>query len=219
MADPNSRQGSGYASPAILDYLAKLHAPHDAGLAQAFTAPGREGIPAIQVGPAEGKTVALLLRLAGAKRVVELGTLAGYSAIWMARALPEDGHLWTVEYDPKHAKIAQANLEAAGVAHKVTVCLGAGIDVLPTLVKEGPFDAVFVDADKVSYDLYGRWAAQNLRAGGLLLGDNAFYFSRLLEESPEAKNMRRFHEDAAKAFDTVCIPTPDGLLLGIKRGA
>jgi len=99
----------------------------------------------------------------------------------------------------------------------VTVVEGAGLDVLPSLEKHGPFDAVFIDADKANYDAYGRWAARNLRKGGLLLGDNAFLFGRLLEKSSEAAAMRRFHEEAALLFDTVCIPTPDGLLLGVKR--
>lgn len=219
MADTNSRAGTRYATADVLQYLAQLHAPHDAGLELAFTAPEREGIPSIQVGASDGKMLAMLLGLASAKRVVEVGTLAGYSAIWMARALAPGGHLWTVEYDPRHAKIAEANLKAAGVADRVTVCVGAGKEVLPTLAQYGPFDAVFVDADKGNYDSYGRWAAANLRAGGLLLGDNAFYFGRLLDESPEADAMRRFHEEAAAAFDTVCIPTPDGLLLGVRRAS
>lgn len=219
MADTNSRAGARYATSDILQYLAKLHAPHDAGLALAFTAPEREGIPAIQVGASDGKMLALLLRLVSATRVVEVGTLAGYSAIWMARALGPGGHLWTVEHDARHAQIAEANLKAAGVADRVTVCVGAAKDVLPTLAQYGPFDAVFVDADKGNYDAYGRWAAENLRTDGLLLGDNAFYFGRLLDESEEAIAMRRFHEEAAAAFETVCIPTADGLLLGIKRGA
>jgi len=97
------------------------------------------------------------------------------------------------------------------------VHVGRGVDVLPTLESQGPFDAVFIDADKESYDQYGRWAANNLRRGGLLLGDNAFFFGRLLEDSPGANAMRRFHEEARAHFDTVNIPTPDGLLLGVRR--
>jgi len=125
--------------------------------------------------------------------------------------------LYTVEANPKHAEIAQRDFEAAGCAAKVTVLVGKGVDVLPTLEDKAPFDAVFIDADKGSYDIYGRWAAKNLRPGGLLLGDNAYFFGNLLENSDEAAAMRRFHEEAARSFDTVCLPTPDGLLLGIKR--
>jgi len=217
MADTDSRAGLSYATREILDWLAGFHAPHDAGLARAFDAPAAHGMPAIQLGASEAKAVALLLKLALARKVVEVGTLAGYSALVMARALPPDGHLWTIEYDPKHARVARENLAAAGLTGKVTVLVGAGLDVLPALEKEGPFDAVFIDADKLNYDAYGRWAAKNTRSGGLLVGDNAFLFGRLLDDSPEGAAMRRFHEEARKAFDTVCLPTPDGMLLGVRR--
>jgi len=148
---------------------------------------------------------------------VELGTLAGYSAIHLARALPEDGLLWSIEVNPRHAEIAQRHVTEAGLADKVEILVGAGMDVLPTLEPYGPFCAVFVDADKESYDHYGRWAAENVRQGGLLLGDNAFLFGDLLGDSGLSATMRRFHEEAREAFDTVCVPTPDGLLVGIKR--
>jgi predicted O-methyltransferase YrrM len=217
MADTDSRAGLSYATREILDWLAAVHAPHDAGLARAFDAPAAHGMPAIQLGASEAKVVAFLLRLAGARRVVEVGTLAGYSALVMARALPPDGHLWTIEFEPKHARVARENLAAAGLAARVTILEGSGLDVLPTLEKNGPFDAVFIDADKRNYDGYGRWAAKNVRKGGLLIGDNAFLFGRLLEDSPEAAAMRRFHEEARAHFDTVCLPTPDGMLLGVRR--
>ena len=217
MADKDSRSGLSYATREILDWLAATHAPHDAAAGRAFDAPAAHGMPAIQLGPSEAKAVALLLKLAGAKKVVEIGTLAGYSALVMARALPGDGHLWTIEYDPTHARVARENLEAAGLGAKVTVLEGAGLDVLPTLEALGPFDAVFIDADKRNYDGYGRWAAKNVRKGGLLVGDNAFLFGRLLEDSEEAAALRRFHEEAREAFDTVCLPTLDGLLIGLRR--
>ncbi|HTL97388.1 MAG TPA: O-methyltransferase [Holophagaceae bacterium] len=218
MADADSRTGTRYATPEIIHWLDELHAGHDAGLERAFLAPGRHGMPAIQVGISEGKLLTLLLRMAGAKKVVEFGTLAGYSAIRMAQALPADGHLWSLEFQPKHADVARANLDAAGLSKKVTVVVGPAMDALPGLAKRGPFDAVFIDADKGSYDLYGAWAAEVLRPGGLLLGDNAYYFGNLLDErEQEAAAMRRFHQQAREAFDTVCIPTPDGLLLGIKK--
>lgn len=218
MADPNSRDGAGYHTTSILRWTAALHAPHDAGLDRAFDAPSRENMPAIQVGPNEGKTLSLLLRLASARKVVEIGTLAGYSAIWMAHALPEGGHLWTFERDPHHANVARANFEAAGVADRVTILVGDAMEGLTHIEAEGPFCAVFIDADKGRYDRYGRWAAKHLRAGGLLLGDNAYFFGRLLDEhDDEAAAMRRFHEESRASFDTVCLPTPDGLLLGLRR--
>ncbi len=215
MADSSSRSGERYATPAIIEYINRIHASHDAGLARAFTVP--EGIPAIQVGPNEGKLLGMLLRLAGAKKVVEVGTLVGYSSIHMARVLPPGGHLWTVEYEPTHAEVARQNHAAAGVADKVTVHVGAAVDVLPTLTGLGPFDAVFIDADKVNYDRYGRWALANVRSGGLILGDNAYCFGELLDDTDRGRAMRAFHEEIAAACDSVCIPTPDGLVLGVKR--
>lgn len=191
------------------------HVPHDAGLARAYAVPA--GIPAIQVGPSDGKLIQLLLRLAHAKKVVEVGTLIGYSAIHMARALPADGHIWSVEYEEKHAAVARANLQAAGVADKVTVLVGAGVDVLPTLGDKAPFDAVFIDADKVNYHVYGRWAIDHLRPGGLVLGDNAYLFGELMEHTDRGRAMRAFHELVAASCDSVCAPTPDGLVIGIKR--
>ncbi|HET6329790.1 MAG TPA: O-methyltransferase [Holophagaceae bacterium] len=218
MADADSRAGARYATPEIVHWLDELHAAHDAGLERAFLAPGLNDMPAIQVGIGEGKLLNLLLRMISAKKVVEFGTLAGYSAIRMVQALPEDGHLWSLEFDARHAVIARENIEAAGLGKKVTVIVGPAMDALPGLEAHGPFDAAFIDADKGNYDRYGAWAAKALRPGGLLLGDNAYYFGNLLEEdNRDAAAMRRFHQQAKEAFDTVCIPTPDGLLLGIKK--
>lgn len=215
MADSDSRAGVRYTTPEILDYVNRVHVPHDAGLARAFAVP--DGIPAIQVGPSDGKLIGLLLRLAHATKVVEVGTLVGYSAIHMARALAAGGHLWSVEFEPRHAEIARANLAAAGVADRVTVLVGAGLDVLPTLEAHAPFDAVFIDADKEAYDHYGRWAIDHLRPGGLVIGDNAYLFGALLEDSDRGRAMRTFHELVAASCDSVCAPTPDGLVIGLKR--
>jgi caffeoyl-CoA O-methyltransferase len=173
-------------------------------------------MPAVQLGESEARLVELLLKVAGARRVVEVGTLAGYSALRIARALPADGKVWTIEEEPRHAQVARDMLAAAG-ERRVEVLTGAALAVLPGLEQHGPFDAVFIDADKESYDAYGRWAAANLRQGGLLIGDNAFLFGDLLADSERGRVMRRFHEEAAQAFDTTCIPTPDGMLLGVKR--
>jgi len=215
MADNTSRAGARYTTPELLDYVNTTHVPHDAALARAFAVP--EGIPAIQVGPSDGRLIHLILKLANAKKIVEVGTLIGYSAIHMARALPADGHIWSIEFEPKHAEVARGNLAAAGLADKVTVLVGAGLDVLPTLVDKGPFDAVFLDADKQNYGNYGEWAIKNLKQGGLVLGDNAYLFGELLEDSERGRGMRKFHELVAASCDSVCAPTPDGLVVGIKR--
>ena len=214
MADPASRAGERYANEAVLQYVEKVHAPHDQALDRAYRANELHDIPPIHVGASEGKTLEILLRLVRAKKVVEVGTLAGYSALWMARALPEDGTLWTLEFDPKHAEIARENLSAES---RVNVVEGDALASLAALEPEGPFCAVFVDADKQRYDQYGRWALKNLRKGGLLIGDNAYLFGNLTEETERARAMRAFHEEARDAFDSVCMPTPDGLVVAIKR--
>jgi caffeoyl-CoA O-methyltransferase len=217
MADVDSRKGRAYHDPAILEWASKLHAPHDGALQRAYDTPERLGFPAVQVGPGEGAILSLLLKLIRAERVVEVGTLAGYSAIWLARALPPGGRLWTVESDPDHAHAARANLLEAGLADSVGVLEGPGLEVLPTLERLGPFDAVFLDADKEGYPEYGAWAARNLRPGGLLLADNAFCFGRLLEDDRTAVALRRFHEEAREHFESAVIPTPDGLFVGIRK--
>src|SRR4029453_3304107 len=130
MADKDSRAGVRYADPAILEYVDRLHAGHHAGLDAAYSAPEREQMPAIQVGRSEGRLLELLLGLVGARRVVEIGTLAGYSAIRMARALPEGGRLWTIEVAPEHAAVARHNIEAAGLADRIEVVLGPALSVL-----------------------------------------------------------------------------------------
>lgn len=217
MADNDSRKGFRYSDPALLDWVDRVHAGHDAGLQAAFDAPDGDRMPAIQVGASEGKLLSLLARMCGARKIVEIGCLAGYSAIRLARGMAPGGQLWSIEYNPEFAEIARANIAGAGLDARVEVVVGAGLDVLPTLETHGPFDLVFIDADKANYDRYGAWAAANLRPGGLLVGDNAYLFGKLLEDSDTAAAMRRFHEQAIEAFDTVCAPTPDGMLLGIKR--
>lgn len=216
MADTSSRAGERYASAQILDYAARTHHPEDRALARAFEAPARHGMPEIQLGPAEGRLLELLVRLTNASKVVEVGTLAGYSALWIARALPPGGHLWTIEANPTHAGVAAEVIGEAGFGDRVTIIRDDAAEILPKLSNSGPFCAVFLDADKGRYDLYGRWATENLRTGGLLIGDNAYLFGRLLEDSDEARAMRRFHEEMAANFDSVCVPTPDGLAVGVK---
>lgn len=217
MADADSRKGARYADAAITTFVQEVHAPHDPALARAFGAPEQHGMPAIQVSPTEAGTAALLLRLVGARKVIEVGTLAGYSAIRMARALPEGGKLWTIELDERHADIARDNIEAAGLGDRVEVLVGAGLSRLGDLAPYTPVDAFFVDADKKGYPDYLEYAIRYLRPGGLLLADNVYLFGRLMEASDEGEAMRRFHRQAAERFDTACLPTPDGMLLGIKR--
>ena len=215
MADNDSRAGLRYTTPEIIDYVDHIHGSHDAPLARAFAVP--EGVPAHQVSCSDGQLIYVLLRMLGARRAVEIGTLAGYSAIRIARALASGGRLWTLEADPRHAELARENLAAANLSDKVTVVLGPALDTLPEVKKQGPFDVVFIDADKVNYDHYGRWALENLRPGGLVIGDNAYLFGELMTSKAEAQAMRAFHELVASTCDSVCAPTPDGMVVGIKR--
>jgi caffeoyl-CoA O-methyltransferase len=217
MADNDSRAGEVYWTKGILDWVAQLHAPHDEALDRAFTAPVRQTMPSIQLGASESKLLTMLLQLSGARRVVEVGTLAGYSALRLVQGLPADGKVYSIESEARHAEVALQVIAEAGEAHRVEVLVGAGVDMLKTLEPQGPFDAVFIDADKESYDAYGRWAAAHLRRGGLLLADNVYLFGHLLDDSLRAEMMRRFHVEAKANFETVCVPTPDGLLVGIKR--
>lgn len=214
MADTSSRSGQArYTNPDLLTWLNALHASHDDVLQRAFDAPSQNAMPSIQVGASEGKFLTLLMRMIGAKKVVEIGTLAGYSALRLARGLPSDGHVDSFEFDPRHAEVARSNVGS----ERVTVHVGRAAELLPTIEARAPFDAVFIDADKGSYDVYAEWASRHLRPGGLILIDNAYFFGRLLEDSKDAAAVRRAHELTAQHFDSVCLPTPDGLVVGLKR--
>jgi len=217
MADKTSRTGVAYATPAILELVERVHAAHDPALERAYRSPELRDMPTISLAPSEGKLVQLLTQLSGAKRAVEIGTLAGYSAVHIARGLGEGGMLDTLEIDPRHAEIARANIEAAGLSDRVRVHIGSAAEILPSLVARGPFDLVFLDADKAGYPEYSIWAADNLRSGGVLIADNAYYFGALLADDPSARAMRRFHEELPARFASVCAPTPDGLVIAIRK--
>lgn len=178
------------------------------------------GLPAIWIGPAQASFMALQLRLCGARRVVEVGTLAGYSAITMARALPADGHLDTIELDPGHADFAERWIARSDVADKITVHRGSGDEVLATLPDDG-IDALFLDADKSGYPGYLQAGLRLLRAGGLLMADNAFAFGQLFDEQPsdaEVPAMRAFNDVLARCGDVdgVIVPLGDGLWIGVR---
>lgn len=162
------------APTAVDDYLAPRVAPHDAALDAARTVSAEAGLPEIAVSANQGKMLQVLALTVGATRILEIGTLGGYSTIWMARALPEGGRLVTLEADPHHAEVANVNLTAAGVADRVEVRLGKAIESLPELSAEeiGPFDLTFIDADKPSIPDYFDWAIRLSRPGGLIVVDN-----------------------------------------------
>jgi predicted O-methyltransferase YrrM len=159
-------------------YLTDTLVGHDPNLEQAVADQNAAGLPPIEVAPVNGKLLHLLARMTGAKRVLEIGTLGAYSTIWLARGLPDDGRVVTIEAEPRIADIARANLERAGVGQKVEIRLGRGADVLPTLAEAildgstAPFDLVFIDADKESNTVYLDWAARLGRPGTVVVVDN-----------------------------------------------
>jgi predicted O-methyltransferase YrrM len=155
---------------AVDGYYSGLLVGQDAGLDAALEASDTAGLPGIAVSATQGKLLNLLARMRGARRILEVGTLGGYSTIWLARALPADGQLITLEDDPKHAEVARANIARAGLADRVEVRLGAALDTLPSL--EGPFDLSFIDADKVNNPAYFRAALAMSRPGSVIVVDN-----------------------------------------------
>jgi predicted O-methyltransferase YrrM len=154
------------------DYIAGLLIGQDDALDNALAAGDRAGLPQINVSPNHGKLLNLIARMHGARKILEIGTLAGYSTIWLARALPADGKLITLEFDPRHAEVATANIAAAGLADRVEVWVGPALDTLPELEPEGPFDLFFIDADKVNNANYVRWALDHSRPGSVIIVDN-----------------------------------------------
>jgi predicted O-methyltransferase YrrM len=153
-------------------YLTETLVGHDADLEAAVAEQHAHGLPPIEVAPVSGKLLHLLARIAGARRVLEIGTLGAYSTIWMARALPDDGVVVTVEAEPRIAEVARANVDRAGVGRKVDIRVGRGEHVLPTLEGEPAFDLVFIDADKESNTIYLDWAARLGHPGTVVVVDN-----------------------------------------------
>lgn len=178
-----------------------------------------QGLPLINLEQNEAKLLQLLVMLIRAERVVEIGTLAGYSGIWIARALPDHGKLITIEYSSKHAALARAHFERAGLADKVTVLQGAGMQILPKLAADAPYDLIFIDADKVNYPNYLAWAAENLRVGGAVVADNAFWGGGIFKpDTADGRGAAQFNQTLADhpQFASTIIEVGDGIALGIK---
>ncbi|MCR2818381.1 O-methyltransferase [Microbacterium sp. zg.Y1090] len=153
-------------------YFAETLVGHDTALEETIARQNSAGLPAIEVAPVNGKLLHLLARMSGARRVLEIGTLGGYSTIWLARGIPADGRIITIEAEPDNAAVARANLNRAGVADRVEILIGRAADVLPTLAGQAPFDFVFIDADKESNTLYLDWAARLGHPGTVIVVDN-----------------------------------------------
>jgi predicted O-methyltransferase YrrM len=212
---------------AVDHYFANLLVPPDPALEAALQASAAAGLPPIQVAPNQGKLLQLLAQARGARRILELGTLGGYSTIWLARALPAGGCLITLEMDPKCAEVARANIARAGLAAVVEVRLGRALDILPQLVAEGrgPFDLIFIDADKSRNPDYFPWALKLSRRGTLIIADNVVRkgaVTNATSNDPNVQGVRRFNEllaadprVSATAIQTVGSKGYDGFVLAL----
>ncbi|MFJ2640969.1 MULTISPECIES: O-methyltransferase [unclassified Streptomyces] len=212
------------------DYFNGLLVGPDEALDAAVENSDAAGLPAIQVAANQGKLLNLLARLQGARTVLEIGTLGGYSTIWLARALPEGGRVVTLEADPAYAEVARANIERAGLADVVEIRVGRALDTLPELAAEGhgPFDVVFIDADKPSNPDYLAWSLKLTRPGSLIVADNVVRDGEVVDgasEDPKVQGVRRFTELVAAeptltatALQTVGGKGYDGLMMALVTG-
>jgi predicted O-methyltransferase YrrM len=208
---------------AVDRYITDLLTPPDPLLDAALKASAEAGMPAIAVSPNQGKLLMLLAQVQGARKILEIGTLGGYSTIWLARGMAEGGKLITLEADPKHAAVARANIARAGLDGVVEVRLGRAVDSLPGLEPEGPFDLIFIDADKVSYPVYLSWAIRLSRHGSLIIADNVVRNGAVIDASsddPNVQGVRRFNEllaaerrVSATAIQTVGSKGYDGFVI------
>jgi len=212
----------------VLDrYIDDLFAPQDAALREAVAEARAEGLPQIQVSAGQGKLLYLLAKLAGARRILEVGTLGGYSAICMARALPRGGRIVTLEYEPRHAEVARANLRIAGMLNRVDIRVGKALDTLPALHAEGhgPFDFIFIDADKENNPQYLNWALTLSRPGTVIVVDNVARHGAVIRtksKEPDIRGTRRMLKMmanhprlAATALQTVGVKGLDGFAIAV----
>lgn len=215
---------------AVDRYFADHFLPPDPALEEALRARTDAGLPAINVSPAQGKLLHLLARVQGARTILEIGTLGGYSTIWLARALPADGRLVTLEADPAHAAVARANFDRAGLSAVVDLRLGRALETLPQLAAEvfGSVDLCFIDADKPSTPDYFRWALRFARPGGLIIVDNVVRGGAVIDAEtadPGVVGVRRLNEliaaeprVSATAIQTVGAKGYDGLMIALVNG-
>ncbi len=208
-------------------YITDRLVPPDPALEAALAASAAAGLPEIQVAPNQGKLLALLAQIQGARTILEIGTLGAYSTIWLARALPADGRLVTLEAVPRHAEVARANLAAAGLGEMVEVLVGPALDTLPRLAAEGrgPFDLVFIDADKANNPEYVTWAVELARVGTVIVVDNVVRKGAIVDDAsqdPDVQGTRRLYDLlgshprlSATAIQTVGSKGHDGLVVAL----
>ena len=210
---------------AVDRYITDLLVPSDPVLDAALRDSAAADLPPINVAPNQGKLLQLLALAQGARRILEIGTLGGYSTIWLGRALPADGRLITLEADPKHAAVAGANIARAGLADVIEVRLGMALDTLPRLFEEGcgPFDLIFIDADKQNIPEYFEWSLKLSRRGSLIIVDNVIRNGAVIDatsDDPSVVGVRRFNEllaaeprVSATAIQTVGVKGYDGFAM------
>ena len=208
-------------------YILKLVGGEDEALRAADRSIAEANMPPISVSANQGKFLHVLARTCRAKKILEIGTLAGYSTIWMARALPQDGKLVSLEFDPNHARVAKNNIERAGLSKIVDIKIGKAIDLLPQLQanSEGPFDMIFIDADKPPYTEYFQWSLKLARPGTLIVADNVIREGNVLDPGSTdemVQGVRRFNEYlsqtksvTATIIQTVGAKMHDGMALAI----
>lgn len=208
-------------------YIADLLAPQDDALLATIESLDRSEIPQHSVSPNQGKMLYTLALLCNAQNILEIGTLGGYSTIWLARALPSDGHMISLEYNPLHAEVAQKNITSASLNSKVEIRLGKALDLLPQLKTENlaPFDLIFIDADKPPYTEYFEWAVKLARPGSLIVADNIIREGKVLNlNSTDEKvlGVQRFNQMLAENYDvtatilqTIGIKGYDGMAIAV----
>lgn len=214
---------------AVDRYICESLIPTDPALEAALATSDKAGLPAIAVAPNQGKWLMILAQAIGARSILEMGSLGGYSTIWLARALPPDGKLITLEADSKHADVARANIARAGLADKVELRLGKALETLPELALEGlaPFDFIFIDADKGNYPGYLEWAVKLSRPGTVIIGDNVVRDGDVIDAAntdPAVQGVRRMNEMiaadsrlTATAIQTVGSKGYDGFMIAIVK--
>jgi len=213
------------ASSTISAYIESLAATDDVGLRSVETRLRAAGKWGINIGVNEGRLLSCLVKMAGVRRAVEIGALYGYSAVWIARALPTEGRLWTIERDPDNARASRQSFSDCGVTERVTLLEGDASAKLAELSAVAPFDLVFIDANKSAYLEYLDWAEANLRSGGLLIADNVFLGGGVcLDEKPanlslkQWQGMREFNRRlmTGGGFTSAVVPTAEGLLVAVR---
>lgn len=210
-------------SEPLTQYIRDLYAREDEALLYAREEMARLGMPLIHIQPEEGRMLQFLLMTIKVRRVIEIGTLAGYSGLWIVRALPAEGILITLEHDESHAEVARRVFEQAGAGHQVDIRVGPALETLSLLASDGPFDALFIDADKPSYPAYLDWALDHIRSGGLIMAHNAFLRGEVIKRqdiySPHLEGIRTFNRRLAEddRLEGVILPVGDGIAAAIRK--